>query len=29
MSGLLEPLDGSDPYPWHETATPLKAAAGQ
>jgi fatty-acyl-CoA synthase len=28
MSGLLEPLDGSDPYPW-EDAVPLKAAAGQ
>ncbi|MBI1181789.1 MAG: fatty acyl-AMP ligase [Alphaproteobacteria bacterium] len=29
MSGLLEPLDGSDPYPWLEDTTPLKAAAGQ
>ena len=28
MSGLLEPLEGSDPYPW-EDAVPLKAAAGQ
>jgi fatty-acyl-CoA synthase len=28
MSGLLEPLEGSDPYPW-EVAVPLKAAAGQ
>ncbi|MGE0667781.1 MAG: fatty acyl-AMP ligase [Sphingomonadales bacterium] len=28
MSGLLEPLEGSDPYPW-EDAAPLKAAAGQ
>jgi fatty-acyl-CoA synthase len=28
MSGLLEPLDGSDPYPW-EDVPPLKAAAGQ
>ncbi|MEN3976658.1 fatty acyl-AMP ligase [Emcibacter sp. SYSU 3D8] len=26
MSGLLEPLEGSDPYPW-EDAAPLKAAA--
>lgn len=28
ISGLLEPLDGSDPYPW-EDAAPLKAAAGE
>ncbi len=28
MSGLLEPLEGSDPYPW-EDAAPLKAAAGE
>lgn len=28
MSGLLEPLEGSDPYPWDDVA-PLKAAAGE
>lgn len=28
ISGLLEPLEGSDPYPW-EDAAPLKAAAGE
>jgi len=28
MSGLLEPLEGSDPHPW-EDAAPLKAAAGE